>query len=472
MAANIIRSYLVSLGFRQDKSGLREFTNTLTSVDKLSKISARSVIGIAAAAEAMVTTFSFQMEKLYYVSQRTKSSVENIRALESAAQRVGIEAGTATQSLERMTAAVRMNPGLRGLMDRIVGGDTSKMDQSIAMLKLVQELGKMPHFQGARFAQMFGMDEQTFLMMVQKAPELLAAQERYLKLSRESGINQDQAAAAAREYANSLRDIGDRFMILVGQISVQLLPAFRSMKVGIAEALDEVIKFNSEINKGSEGKFAIELDAMSYALDMIIFKFKKWSGIATEVWNILASFGKIGGKADAVKAWAEIKRLYNSEAPTALIDLDPNAYNKRKPTPSNTTGAPGGKPPALTNGEPAYGPNGELAGFRGIQESTYRSPEQRAATERRYPSRKNAEWMGNEEWLRKNSNMGYATNPRGLGSTGPVGGAGGGSNVTLNQQTDIHVTGSSNPEQTADAVVNGQERINSDLCRNMAGCVQ
>jgi hypothetical protein len=466
MAANIIRSYLVSLGFRQDKSGLREFTNTLTSIDKLSKGSARAVAGIAVAAEAMVTTFAFQMEKLYYVSQRTKSSVENIRALESAAQRVGLEAGTATQSLERMVASIRMNPGLRGLMDRIVGGDTSKMDQSVAMLKMIQELGKMPHFQGARFAQMFGMDEQTFLMMVQKAPELLAAQERYLKLSRESGIDQDKAAEAAREYANSLRDIGDRAMILVGQLSLALLPSFRTLKVSIVDTLDELIKFNSEIGKGSEGKYAIELDAMSYALDVLMDKLKKVGEIAYHAKEMAASLFEVGGIEKTRREWAALKDVWNRKAPQPLIDLDPNAYSKRAPSKSNTTGAPGGK---SNDGEPQYGPNGELAGFRGIRESSNRTPEQRAATMRKYPSKKDAEWMRNEDWLRKNSNTGYAINPRGIGSSGPSGANA--NNITLNQQTDIHVTGTNNPEQTADAVINGQDRVNSDLCRNMAGCV-
>lgn len=455
MANNIIRSYLVSLGFKTDKTQLSNFKNTLGGVDKSAKTVSKSIIAIAVAAEYMVAAFSHSMEKLYYASQRTKSSVANIKALEYGAQQVGIEAGVATQALESMAAAVRMNPGMRGLMNRIVGKDTGQMDQSVALLEMIQKLGQMPHFQGARFAGMFGMDEQTFLMMVQKAPELLAAQQKYLELQRQSGVDMDAAAKSSQEYANKLRDIKTQLDIITTQLLVEALPLFNELHKKLSELLTDWIAFNNGTGSGKTGFITNELNALNYALDVTTFRFKKLAEVATQSWAIVKSFFKPGGggQADAIKAWDALKKAYAAEAPKPPTTGGSGATSGATGSSSKTSGIT----MTLEEARRLDAADGDM-----LANNKYKKELQRVKpfTKPDYPITFNGKPLS-----------GYSSPLDALSNT-KLGAGAGGTNINMQQKTDIHINGVNDPGAAGKAVVSGQERVNGDICRNLAGCVQ
>lgn len=240
---DVIREFLVSLGFKVDQNGLKKFVGALGATSKESAIVSKSVLGIGLAAQAMVAQFSSSMEKLYFASRRTGASVENIQALEFGASKIGIAAGQAREALENMGAAVRTNPGIRSLMDGLLGKNTAGLDQAQVMIELVQKLSEMPHFQGAQFAQLFGIDEKTFKMMVDSMPELLAAEKERIELNKQAGIDAQAAAAAGHEYANSLRDIGASAGVLRDRIAIELLPSFRDFNKEVLELLGNAAKF-------------------------------------------------------------------------------------------------------------------------------------------------------------------------------------------------------------------------------------
>lgn len=244
---SVLKEFLVSLGFKVDEPGLKKFTDGVEQTTKVALSTGKAVLGVGLAAQAMVVNFSNAMEKLYYSSRRTGAAVENIQALEFGSRKVGIAAGVAQAALEQMTAAARVNPGLRGLMDQMLGKSTAGMDQATVMIDLVQKLSDLPHHQGAAFAGMFGIDEKTFLMMKQGMPELLAAEKERLALNKNLGLDMQEAARAGMEYANSLRDITERVSVLSGKLSVELLPAFRLLNKEITSGLDNLAKF--EISK-------------------------------------------------------------------------------------------------------------------------------------------------------------------------------------------------------------------------------
>ena len=223
----VIKEFLASLGYQVDAPSARKFLDSIASTSKVAANLGKTIAGVAVAAEAMVTTFAFSMEKLYYSSRRTHASVENLQALRFGAAQIGIAAETAQEALEAMAAATRTNPGLRGLLDSLLGKKTEKMDQMRVMMQLIQRLSAMPHFVGAQFAQMFGMDERTFFMMKDQLPRLAAAEEKRRQMNREAGIDAQAAAAASREYANSLGELWERVKVLGDKLSIDLLPYFR-----------------------------------------------------------------------------------------------------------------------------------------------------------------------------------------------------------------------------------------------------
>lgn len=251
-----MREFLIKLGFKVDEPGIKKFSSSVEDVTKIAMTTGKAVLGVGLAAQAMVVNFSNAMEKLYYSSRRSGAAVENIQALEFGSRKVGIAAGVAQAALEQMTASARANPGLRGLMDQMLGKSTADMDQATVMLDLVQKLSDLPHHQGAQFAGMFGIDEKTFLMMKQGMPELLAAEKERLALNKNLGLDMQEAARAGMEYANTLRDITERVGTLSAKISVELLPAFRILNKEITSGLDALGKF--ELSKHPRTEAALK----------------------------------------------------------------------------------------------------------------------------------------------------------------------------------------------------------------------
>lgn len=225
----ILRSFLVRLGFTVKNAEQKKFEGSLTSVTKEAIKAGAAVTGIGLAAHAMVKSFASEMERLYYVSKRTGSSVDNIQALESGARRVGLEAGQATEALEQLSMAMKLNPGKRGLLDSLTGGKTKGMEDAKAIIELVKSLQNQPFYVGAQFAEKFGMDAKTFQMLSQSIPQLEAAEERRLQLNKELGINAQKLAEDSKNYKNQLRDINEQFSTMSQLVTQSLLPAFKAI---------------------------------------------------------------------------------------------------------------------------------------------------------------------------------------------------------------------------------------------------
>ena len=242
----VIKEFLASLGFQIDAPSARRFLDTLGATGGAAGKVGKIIAGVAIAAEGMVDVFAFSMEKLYYASRRTNASVENLQAASFGFRQIGLAGEGAIDVLEAMASVTRMNPGLRGLLDSLLGKKTEGMDQMRVMMKLVERLSAMPHFVGAQFAQMFGMDERTFFMMKDQLPRLVAAEEKRRQMNRDAGIDASAAAAASREYANSLGEIWEKTKVLSSQIAIALLPLFRKFNALVSGTLDNLIRFRWE----------------------------------------------------------------------------------------------------------------------------------------------------------------------------------------------------------------------------------
>lgn len=255
----VIREFLASLGFQVDAYGLKKFAGSLAGITKLSSTAGATLAGVAVAAEAMVQTFAHGMEKMYYASRRTKASVENIQALEFAATKVGVSGDAAREALESMSRAMRMNPGLAGLLKSLGVRPAGKgRDQLDLMLDLVQQLSKVPHFVGAQWAQMFGMDEQTFLMMKENLPKMREAIALRKELNKVAGVDAEAAAAASREYMNTLRELWTKVEVIFDGLAVRMLPFFREFTGVLNSALSDLMQFLQGV-EGKGGKSTLEL---------------------------------------------------------------------------------------------------------------------------------------------------------------------------------------------------------------------
>ncbi len=220
MSAEVIKEFLVALGFKVDEVGLRRFGAGVADATKTVVAFGTAIAATAASVEAGVARIASQLEDLYFASQRTGASVENIKALEFGVRNMGGSAEGARGSLEGLASAIRSNPGIMGLI-RNLGVRTEGRDLSDVMGDLVGKFKQMPFYIAKQYAGMFGIDEKT-LMAMQNGTTKFSS--RYKELLASSGVNMVKASKASHEFMNELRYLGEQFDVLSTTIGVRFLP--------------------------------------------------------------------------------------------------------------------------------------------------------------------------------------------------------------------------------------------------------
>lgn len=246
MAGNseVIREFMVSLGFSVDTPDLRKFTEALGITSKGALRTGAAVLGVAAAAEAMVVAFSRSMEKMYYAAQRNRTTVESIQAIRYAAQQVGVDADDAANALESFSQVLRTQPGSRGLLQNLLGTSIEGKDNVRLFYDLIARLRSLPHEFGAQWAEQFGISEPVFFMLKARFEELLAADAKRRKMNRDAGIDAQKAAEASREYMNTLRDLWKQVGLLADRLAIDLLPSFREFASVARDGLSFLTKLD------------------------------------------------------------------------------------------------------------------------------------------------------------------------------------------------------------------------------------
>lgn len=221
MNEDVIKSFLVSIGYQTDETSLRKFQLSLESVTK--KVLSLGAV-IAATATAVVSgvkIISGEMERLYYASQRTGETVGNIMALRYAAGQIGLTADQAQSSLEGFTRTLRLNPGMNGLLSQLGVTGKGPLQQFDSF---VQKTKQMQPYIAAAYAQLFGIDPDTLLMLQQGQDERLAAEGAYRRKLASFGIDPEQAAKVGRDFDNAIRRVKDTFNDLWIVIQSRLAP--------------------------------------------------------------------------------------------------------------------------------------------------------------------------------------------------------------------------------------------------------
>ncbi|WCM21357.1 hypothetical protein NDK50_07890 [Paraburkholderia bryophila] len=221
MNGNVLREFLVALGFTVDEVGMKKFVTAVEGVTKSVKTVGLEVAAAATGIVAGVKIISSQMENLYYASQRTGATVGNIMALRYAAGQIGLTADQAQGALENFSRTLRLNPGSSNLLDSlgVTGKDPAeRFDSFIAKAKQMQP------YVAAAYAGLFGIDPDTLLMLEQGQDKRLAAEEAYKDKLARFGIDPEQAAKAGVDFNNSIRSVTDTFSDLWIVIESKLAP--------------------------------------------------------------------------------------------------------------------------------------------------------------------------------------------------------------------------------------------------------
>ncbi len=248
--STILREYLVALGFVVDETGAKKVENSIDKLDRRALNLAKGLLAVGAAAKAMVTNFAFQMEKLYYSSQRAESSASKIKSIEYAWRQLGGSGDAMRASVEGMASALRQNPGLVAVLENL-GVKVQGRDRVDVLNDFVRSLRGMPHYIAAQYAKMFGMDPDTLYMIDQNLDKFQELQKQREQMARDMGVDLTQAAAAGQKYASTLRELGERVGLLGDALSIKLLPYFQvwaDRTAGLVTELSKLIGMSSSLS--------------------------------------------------------------------------------------------------------------------------------------------------------------------------------------------------------------------------------
>ncbi|CCW31076.1 putative bacteriophage protein [Xenorhabdus nematophila F1] len=167
--ADVIKEFLISLGFEVDGAGEKKFSAILAGVTGNALKLGAAVEGAALAVVGFTAQVASGLDKLYWQAQRTGATAEQIKSLGYAVSQAGGSVEGLNSSLEGVAKFLRNNPGGEGFLRNmgIQTRDTNgKLRDTASLVALVGErLSAMPPYRANQYASILGIDENTLMAM-------------------------------------------------------------------------------------------------------------------------------------------------------------------------------------------------------------------------------------------------------------------------------------------------------------------
>lgn len=236
----ILREFLVKLGFKTDERSLKNFKDNVESATKAVAGLVSKISGAALAVSAGVAAFAANMEVLYFSVLKTGATAGNLKAFEKSAQNFGASAGEALQSVQALARWMRETPGsesfLQGLGANTRDANGRLKDTTQIMTELGRVLGKMDYPMARQYGNLLGIGEDTLraIMSGEFATEL----EKQQRLLKDAGY--DDATKKAHEFMVQLRELQTRIESVGVAIGLDLINATNKIAPFVFPILDRL----------------------------------------------------------------------------------------------------------------------------------------------------------------------------------------------------------------------------------------
>lgn len=343
--SDVIKEFLVGLGFKVDEKGLKTFTGGIDNATKAVTKLVTTLAGASLTVAAGVSAFASNLESLYYAAQRTGAAADSLKAADYAARDLGASAAEVRGSLEGMARFLRDNPGGEGFLQSL-GVQTRDAlgnikDTADILVGLGQRLRSMPWYQAKQYASILGVDENT-LRAIMNGEFGRKLEENRKKLS---GAGLNQATRDAHQFMTELRGIGLQFETLGTQVQAELMRRlgpelakfsdwFEKNSPMIAGRIVDVTKALVEFGEESEPylkavyKFFVDLDTATDGWStkiIVVLGLMRALGLTSLVSGILklaGAFLKLGrgiGSAETAASGGALRKLVMSMGPAAAF---------------------------------------------------------------------------------------------------------------------------------------------------------
>ncbi|MBX9874644.1 MAG: hypothetical protein K2X84_07285 [Beijerinckiaceae bacterium] len=234
--ADVIREFLVSLGYKVDANSEKRFETSVRSATLQAELLGRAIAATAEKVFDGVTQISKSFEQVYWQAQRTQATVQGIRSIGYAASQLGSTAENAGASIENFGRQLKWNPGFEGFLKSlgVATRDTKGLRASTAILvDFANKIRSRPKAEQFGLAEAAGIDLAT-LEAIQSG-EFQKRLDEYNKKIEAQALNSEEAAKKGAEFTQAMRSLGATLEV-VGQ---KLMSEFAGPLQRFVEAFDK-----------------------------------------------------------------------------------------------------------------------------------------------------------------------------------------------------------------------------------------
>lgn len=223
MNAETIKDFLISLGFDIDEAGGRKFESVVSGVTMNAIKVGAAVEAAALTVVGFTTKIASSLDRLYWQSQRTGATANNIRAIGYAFSQAGGSVEGFNGTLDNLARFLRSTPGAEGFL-RNLGIQTrdaaGNLRDTAQLVTLVgDKLAKMPYYRANQYAQILGIDESTLLAMRRGVKGFTSD---YQSMLQATGFDSQKAAEQSNKFMTQMRGLANLFGIMRDKIGGNL----------------------------------------------------------------------------------------------------------------------------------------------------------------------------------------------------------------------------------------------------------
>lgn len=243
--ADVIKEFLVGLGFKIDDNSYKKFVGSVASATTRTAEMGATVTAAATAIGVHVERVTREFEHYAYVAQRT--GTQAVSPWIFGAKQIGISADAAVGSIEDLAAVMRTQPGVQGVLSSFgVGPGDAKKQLIDFTTALKSRFGEAQYFVAQRYAAMAGIDERTFRQLWTNLDRVKREDADSNRRWGQAGMKQSELNATFLEYARLLNLTGDNVAILGARIATDFLPYAKGMTTWVNDMIGKFNKFNAE----------------------------------------------------------------------------------------------------------------------------------------------------------------------------------------------------------------------------------
>lgn len=265
MADNIIKEFLVGLGFKID--GQEAFTASLDLAQAKAVALGEAMYDTAKAVAEAITNMASGFDSLYWQTQRLGSSAGDIKAYGYAISQLGGSATGAQSALENIAEFMKSYPGAGGWLTGL-GVNSKDIGNAEAVARdLAAVFKRMPYYQAKQYANVLGIDPLQLQAMGRDTGKF---EQQYKDFAKNIGIDLDDVAGKSNSFMTQLREM---------KAEAGLLFDYAMFK-GLEQALPLLKQFAAWVKDMASGK---QLSGIA----------GQFQGLVKDIGDLITALGKL-----------------------------------------------------------------------------------------------------------------------------------------------------------------------------------